>query len=162
MATGKEQAIKITAPNKLSRDEIDKMIKEAEQFAEADRKKKEEVETRNQADQLVYSTERALKDVGDKIDPQEKAKVEGHLLELKNAIKSGTIDEIKQKMETLIQASHKLAEEMYKKAQAEQSNSGGESASSAGGAGEQTAGESASDAGSSGPDDVIDAEFKEE
>ncbi len=162
MATGKEQAIKITAPNKLSREEIDKMIKEAEQFAEADKKKKEEVEIRNQADQLVYSTERALKDVGDKIDAQEKAKVEGHLLELKNAIKSGTIDEIKQKMETLIQASHKLAEEMYKKAQAEQSQPGSEAASSTGDAGQQAAGESASDGSSSGPDDVIDAEFKEE
>ncbi len=155
LGTGKEQAIKITAPNKLSKEEIDKMIKEAEQFAEQDRKKKEEVEIRNQADQLVYTTERALKDVGDKIPADEKAKVEGHLLELKNAIKSGNIDEIKQKMETLIQASHKLAEEMYKKAQSEsQQTQGAESTTSSS--------ESTASSGNESGDDVIDAEFKEE
>ncbi len=161
LATGKEQAIKITAPNKLSREEIDKMIKEAEQFAEQDRKRKEEAEIRNQADQLVYTTERALKDVGDRIDAQEKAKIEGHLLELKNAIKSGNIDEIKQKMETLVQASHKLAEEMYKKAQAQQSSEGQDSAA---GPSSSTAQKDATagDSSSKGPDDVIDAEFKEE
>ncbi len=163
LATGKEQAIKITAPNKLSREEIDRMIKEAEQFAEQDRKRREEVELRNQADQLVYTTERALKEVGDKIDPQEKAKIEGHLLELKNAIKEGSIDQIKQKMETLVQASHKLAEEMYKKAQA--SGEAGASAGAAGSAGgEASSGGSSAQGGSSdkGGDDVIDAEFKEE
>ncbi len=162
LATGKEQAIKITAPNKLSREEIDRMIKEAEQFAEQDRKRKEEAELRNQADQLVYTTERALREVGDKIDAQEKAKIEGHLLELKNAIKEGKIEEIKQKMDTLIQASHKLAEEMYKKAQAEggaaQSGSDNTVNSETGTSGQT--GSSSSNSG--GGDDVIDAEFKEE
>ncbi len=163
VATGKEQSIRITAPNKLSKEDIDKMVKEAEQFAEADKKRKEEVELRNQADQLVYSTEKALKEVGDKIPAEDKTKVEGHLLELKNAIKGGSVDEIKQKMDTLMQASHKLAEEMYKKAQAE-----GPAAEGAG-AGQQTGGaasegESAgeSSAESSSGDDVIDADFKEE
>ncbi len=159
LATGKEQAIKITAPNKLSREEIDKMIKEAEQFAEQDRKRREEAELRNQADQLVYTTERALKEVGDKIDPQEKAKIEGYLLELKNAIKEGKIEDIKQKMDTLIQASHKLAEEMYKKAQAE-GGTAQEGSDASASAGTSASGDSSS--GSGGGDDVIDAEFKEE
>ncbi len=161
LATGKEQAIKITAPNKLSREEIDRMIKEAEQFAEQDRKRREEAEIRNQADQLVYTTERSLKEVGDKIDPQEKAKIEGRILELKNAIKDGKIDEIKQKMDALIQASHKLAEEMYKKAQSGEGS--GQSSSSGTATGESsTGGSTSTSSGSSGGDDVIDAEFKEE
>ncbi len=157
VATGKEQSIRITAPNKLSKEDIDRMVKEADQFAEADRKRKEEVELKNQADQLVYTTEKALKDVGDKISAEEKAKVEGHLLELKNAIKGGSIDEIKQKMDTLMQASHKLAEEMYKKAQAESASSDASAEPQTGATAEET-GSNDSEKG----DDVIDAEFKEE
>ena len=125
--------------------------------------KKEEVETRNQADQLVYATEKGLKDVGDKISAEEKAKIEGHLLELKNAIKSESIDEIKKKMETLAQASHKMAEEMYKKAQAE---SAAEAASDAGASASSSSNaensSSAESPGEGNNDDVIDAEFKEE
>ena len=85
--TGKEQAIKISAPKKLSKEEIERMVKEAEKFAKEDEKRKEEVEQINQADNLVYQTEKALKDYGDKITPEERAKVETSINELKKQLR---------------------------------------------------------------------------
>jgi len=120
LGTGKEQSIRITAPKKLSEEEIDKMVKEAERYAGEDTKRKEEVEVRNQADTLVYTTEKSLKDFGEKVGKDEKDKIEKKLGELKEALKGKDISKIKKVMEELMQASHKLAEEIYKQAQAKQ------------------------------------------
>jgi len=153
LGTGKEQSIRITAPKKLSKEEIEKMVKDAERFAADDAKKKEEVETANQADTLVYATEKSLKDFGDKVSQGERAEIEARINDLKTAIKDKNVDRIKKGTEDLTRASHKLAEEIYKQAgakqqaqpQAEKEQEGAE------GAAEQKKGE-----------DVIDAEFKEE
>lgn len=120
LGTGKEQSISITAPKKLSKEEIEQMIKEAEKYGEEDKKRKEEVEVRNQADTLAYSTEKSLKDFGEKVSKGEKEKIEKRLAELKEALKGKDINKIKAAMEELMKASHKLAEEIYKEAQAKQ------------------------------------------
>ncbi len=116
LGTGREQSIRITAPKKLSKQEIDKMVQEAEKFAAQDAKKKEEVEIVNQADSLIYTTEKSLKDFGDKINQQERADIETGINDLKQAMKDKHIDRIKSKMEALTRASHRLAEEIYKQA----------------------------------------------
>jgi molecular chaperone DnaK len=116
LGTGKEQSIKVTAPKKLSQEEIDRMIKEAEKFAEEDRKRKEQVEVCNQADALIYSTEKSLKEFGDKIQEVDRANIERCITALKDAIKTKDVQQIKQKMEDLTKASHKLAEQIYKAA----------------------------------------------
>lgn len=120
LGTGKEQSIKITAPKKLSKEEIDKMVKDAEKFAADDEKKKEEVEAVNQADNLVYATEKSLKDYGDKISQDDRAGIEASINDLKTAIKDKNIERIKKGMEDLTKASHKLAEAVYKQAGAKQ------------------------------------------
>ncbi|MBI3320737.1 MAG: molecular chaperone DnaK [Candidatus Omnitrophica bacterium] len=117
LGTGKEQSIRITAPEKLSKDEIERMVKQAEQFAEADQQRKELVEARNQADQLVYTTEKSLKEFGEKIGPSDREAIEQKAKELKDAIKSDELSKIRRGTEVLAQASHKLAEEVYKKSQ---------------------------------------------
>jgi molecular chaperone DnaK len=124
LGTGKEQSIKITAPRKLSEEEIQKMVKEAEKFVEADKKKKEEVETKNQADNLLYSTEKSVKEYGDKVSAQDKEAIEKKAAELKEAIAGGDIEKIKKATEELTQASHKLAEAVYKAQAAQQQAAG--------------------------------------
>ena len=116
LGTGKEQSIKITAPTKLAKEEIEKMVKNAEKFAEEDKKKQEEVEVRNQADTLIYTTEKSLKDFGEKISAGDKGKIEEELKSLKEDLKGKDIDKIKKSMEKLTQASHKIAEDIYKQA----------------------------------------------
>jgi len=119
LGTGKEQSVRITAPKKLSEEEIEKMVKEAEQHAEEDKKKKEEVEVKNQADTLVYATEKSLRDYGDKISSQEKENIQKKVDELKKLLKEEKdVSKIKRGMEELGKVSHKLAEEIYKQAQA--------------------------------------------
>ncbi len=162
LGTGKEQTIKITASAKLSKPEIDKMIKQAEEFAEQDKKKKEEIEIKNQADTLAYSVERSLKDFGDKVSQDDKLNIERKLTDLKEALKGADADKIKKSMEELGTASHKLAEEVYKASQAKQGPKGQPGSGDAG-----AAGPGPSDAGSGEEpkkkdgEDVIDAEFKE-
>jgi molecular chaperone DnaK len=164
LGTGKEQTIKITASTKLSKDEIDKMVKQAEQFADEDKRKKEEVEIKNQADTLAYSVERSLKDFGDKVSQDDRLNIERKLSDLKEALKGADVEKIKKSMEDLTAAAHKLAEEVYKAAQAKQGAKGQPGAGDAGPAGQNQGGP---DAGSNeepkktGGDDVIDAEFKE-
>ena len=160
-ATGKEQSIQITSPKKLSEDEIKKFVQEAEKFAEEDKKRKEEVELLNQANTLLYSTEKALKDYGEKVPQCERETIMKELESLKQAIKDKAADRIKSGMETLQKASHKLAEEIYK-ASAEKPGAGPQS-----GAGPQTEtmnpGEHEKKEGpSGGKDDIIDADFKAE
>ncbi len=158
LGTGKEQSIRITAPHKLSKDEIDKMVKEAEKFAGEDEKKKEEVEIRNQADTLVYSTEKSLKEYGSKVSDAEKKNIETKVTELKEALKGKDLDKIKSSMEELTKASHKLAEEIYKAAaQKGQAGAGPKKE------GPQENTDAGQDAGGGKKDeDIIDAEYREE
>jgi molecular chaperone DnaK len=150
-ATGKEQSIQITASSGLSKEEIDKLVKDAELHAEDDKKKRSLVEARNTADALIYSTEKSLKDLGDKVDSATKSKVEDATSRLKKAMEGDDEAEIKKLSDELTQSSHKLAEAMYQQASASQT-------------GEQQAGaESAQQAGasSSTDEDVVDADFEE-
>lgn len=123
LGTGKEQSIKITAPKKLSKEEIDKMVRDAEKFASEDSKRREEIETINQADNLVYATEKSLRDYGDKISQSDRANIESRINDLKTAIKDKNVDRIKKGMDELTKASHKLAEEIYKQTSAKQRTS---------------------------------------
>jgi len=116
LGTGKEQKIKIEVSSGLSDEDIKRMVKDAEVHAGDDKKKREEVETRNQADTLIYTTEKTLKENGDKVSSEEKDKVEKAVAALKEAVKSESVEEIKKKMEELNAASHKIAEAMYKEA----------------------------------------------
>ncbi len=114
MGTGKEQHIQITSSSGLSKEEIDRMIKDAEAHADEDKKQREAVDVKNEADSLIYATEKTLKDLGDKVDGAEKQKVEDAVAELKKAVEGGNTEEIKSKTEALKQASYKIAEEVYK------------------------------------------------
>jgi molecular chaperone DnaK len=155
LGTGKEQSIRITAPKKLSKEEIDKMVRDAEKFAAEDTRKKEEVETINQADNLVYATEKSLKDFGDKVSQSDRANIEAAINDLKTAIKDKNIDRIKKGMEDLTKASHKLAEEVYKQAAAKQQQ--------AGPGGKKEEGQTQEPKEEKKKDeDIIDAEYKEE
>ncbi|MBW2466581.1 MAG: molecular chaperone DnaK [Deltaproteobacteria bacterium] len=153
MGTGKEQSIKITASSGLSEDEINKMQQDAELHADEDKKRKELVETKNQADSLVYATEKSLKDLGDKVDAETKSKVEEEIESLKKILEKGdNVDELKKGIESLTQASHKLAEIMYSQATQEQT---GQQAGGGPEAGGGPAGEGRTD------EDVVDADFEE-
>ncbi|MCX5711320.1 MAG: molecular chaperone DnaK [Candidatus Omnitrophica bacterium] len=155
LGTGKEQKIQISAPKKLSKEEIEKMVRDAEKFAADDSKKKEEVEIVNQADNLVYATEKSLKDYGDKVPQSDRAAIETAANDLKTAIKDKNVDRIKKGMDALTKASHKLAEEVYKQAQAKQGP----------GAGPQAQGPQDNGPQQEEPkkgEDIIDADFKEE
>ena len=160
LGTGKEQSMRITAPKKLSKEEIEKMVKDAEKFAEEDKKKKEEVEVKNQADTLVYSVEKSLKDFGDKVTQDEKLKIEQKLNDLKEAIKGSDAEKIKKEMEELSKVAHKLAEEVYKSAQAkaQQGQKGPQPGAEQPGA--EASGQP-EEPKKKGDEDVIDAEFKE-
>jgi molecular chaperone DnaK len=153
LGTGKEQSIRITAPKKLSKEEIEKMVRDAEQFAAEDTKRKEEVEAINQADNLIYVTEKSLKDYGDKVSQNERANIEAAINDLKTAIKDKNIDRVKKGMEDLTKASHRLAEEIYKQAGAKQQGQGTETA-------EQKTAEEPKE--KKKDEDIIDAEYKEE
>jgi molecular chaperone DnaK len=153
MATQKEQKITITASSGLSKDEVDKMMKEAESHAEEDRKRKEEIETRNQADSAAYAAERMLKDAGDKLSATEKQPIESAIETLKKAIDRNDVAEMKRAMEALTAAQHKAAEVLYKSA----STPGAGPAGGAAGAASGTANQGGAASG-----DVIDAEVVEE
>ena len=114
--TGKENKITISGSSGLSDDEIEKMVQEAEANKEADSKAKELIETKNQADALVHSTEKLLEESGDKIEEGEKATIQSALDDLKEALKDESIekDKLEEKIKTLTEASHKAAEQMYK------------------------------------------------
>ena len=125
LATGKEQKIRIESSSGLSEQEIDAMVRDAEAHADEDKQKREEVDVRNQADQLVYSTEKSLEDIGEKIDDGEKEKIKGELEKLKSALQGTDIAPVQAAMESLTEASHKMAEALYQQAAAEQAQQGG-------------------------------------
>jgi molecular chaperone DnaK len=155
LGTGKEQRITITASTQLSKEEIEKLVRAAEQAAEEDKKRREEVELKNAADTMVYTTEKALKDAGDKIPAETKSKIESELERLKKAIADNDIESIKKFMEDVKEASYKMSEELYKAAQASSSSE------AAGGPGpDSAAGSGGSEPHGRDDDDVIDADFK--
>ncbi len=151
-ATNKEQAIRIQASGGLSDADIEKMVKDAEANAEADKKKKELVEAKNQGESLVHSTEKTLKEHGDKISAAEKSQIENEIKALKTALEAEDLSVIKEKTESLMQASMKLGEAMYK-AQAEAAQAG---AAQGADTGAQAGAEQAA-----GDDKVVDADFEE-
>ena len=151
METGKEQRITITSSTKLSDEEVEAKVREAEKFAEEDRKKKEEVEIRNQAETLVYETEKNVAELGDKLSEDEKAQINQAKDDLKAALENGSVEEIKGKTETLTQHFHTISAKMYEQAQAAQ------------GAGDQNVGggQEKDDNGQKKPDDnVVDADYE--
>ena len=124
LGTGKEQHITITSSTNMSKEDIDKAVKEAEMYAAEDAKRKEEVDTRNQADQMVYQTEKILSESGDKLDPADKSEVESKLAALKSALSGTDTASIKSATEALTQAFYKVSEKMYQAAGAQQGNPG--------------------------------------
>ncbi|MDM7934258.1 MAG: Hsp70 family protein, partial [Methanothrix sp.] len=135
LATKKQQAMTITAPHKLSKDEIDQKIRDAEKFAQEDEKRKEEIEARNQADHLAYTSEKMLKESGDVATPEQKGKIEKAISELKEALAGTDIQKIKDKTEALQNAICELSAAMYQKAaqQQQQQQQSQESGGSSGG-----------------------------
>ncbi len=147
LGTGKEQKIRIESSSGLSKEEVEKMTKDAQAHADEDKKKKELVEARNHLDTLIYSTEKSLSDLGDKVATDEKKKVEEAIGKAKEALKGNDVDTIKSAEKELTTASHKIAEEMYKQASAKSQGSHGD-------------GKAGGNAGSK--EDVVDAEYKVE
>ena len=145
LGTNKEQSITITASTNLSDDEIDKMVKEAEANKEADEKRKEEADTRNDAEQMVFATEKAIKDLGDKVEDSEKEKAEEQIKDLKEALEGDDIDDIKEKTEKLNETAMALATKVYEQAAKER----------------ESATASDDDDSSDKNDAVMDAEFEE-
>jgi len=152
LGTGKEQQITITSSTNLNKDEVERMVKDAELQAAADKAKREEAEVRNNASSLIYSTEKSLKEVGEKLDVTARGEVETALADLKRVSENGTVAEIKPAIEKLQQASYKMAELLYKTA-----SPNGEAGASEG----AEAGTNGQSNGATAPEDVIDAEFKE-
>ena len=146
LGTNKEQSITITSSTNLSDEEIDKMVKEAEANKEADQKRKEEADAKNEAEQLIFQTEKSIKDLGDKIDAKDKEKAEGQIKDLKEALEKDNIEDIKSKKDALQETAMAFATKVYEEAakQAQESQ-----------ASENTNNEEKKD------DDVIDAEFEE-
>jgi molecular chaperone DnaK len=145
LGTGKEQKIRIEASSGLNDSEIDRMVKEAEAHAEEDRRERERIDARNEADSLIYTTEKALKEVGDKIGAGEKAAVENAIKDLKSVMEGKDTELIKQKTEALKQASYKLSEELYRNASAQSGGAAGGSASGAAGAANESASSESND-----------------
>ena len=148
LGTGREQSIRITASSGLTEEEINKLVKEAELHAEEDKKKKELVEARNQADTLIYTTEKTLSDLGDKVDQTTRANIEDHIKKLREAMEGTDIQAVKARSDELMRASHKVAETMYAQAGAAGAGAG------AGHAGAQEQAQKPEE-------DVVEAEFEE-
>jgi molecular chaperone DnaK len=148
MGTGKEQSIKITASSGLSEEEIDSLIKDAEMHADEDKKKRELIDARNMADSMIYTTEKTIKEAGDKVDEATKGNIDQAIENLKKAMEADDTEEIKRLTDELTQASHKLAEAMYAQASQQQAQTEG-----------ATGAESA--AGAEKDEDVVDADFEE-
>lgn len=142
LGTGKEQKITITASTNLSDEEIEKKVKEAEKFAEEDKRKQEEIEVRNNGDSLVYQTEKTLNELGDSVSDSEKAKVEEKLKELKKSLEGDDIDDIKKKTEELTNEFYAISQKLYEQAAQQQQQQG-------------TSGSTGNDG-----DDVVDADYE--
>ena len=165
LGTGKSQNITITSSTKLSEDEINAKVKEAEQFAEEDKKRKEEVEVKNQAETLIYETEKNLKELGEALSEEETKDITAVKDELQSALNAGNIDEIKAKTEALTEKFHTISAKMYQQAQAAQGAGAGPGMGGMGpdmsGMGDMGAAGAAGAAGGAAADDnVVDADFE--
>jgi len=162
LGTGKEQKIRIESSSGLNEDEINRMVKEAEQHAEEDKQARESAEARNEADTLIYSTEKSLNDYGDKITDQDKEQINNAISELRSAIESDDLEQIKAKTEALKQASHKLAEEVYKNSGQDQQGQGGDEQSPGDGSSGASAGggEESEGGDQSGSENVEDVDYE--
>ena len=150
--TGKEQKITIASSNKLSKEEIDNMVKQAEQFADADKKKREEIEILNQAETATYTVKKSLDELGDKVSNEERAKVEAAITDLDNARNSKDIEQVKQKMDALYKAMEPISQKLYQQEQAQQQ---------AGGPGAGPGAQQQSQESQGGKDgDFVDADYK--
>ena len=147
LGTNKEQSITITASTNLSDDEIDRMVKEAEANKEADEKRKEEADLRNEAEQMIFATEKAIKDLGDKVDTSDKEKAEKQIKDLKEALEGSNLDDIKAKKDALNETTMSLATKVYEQAAKEN--------------GANTNPTDSTESSDSSKDDVIDAEYEE-
>ncbi len=152
LATGKEQKIRIESSSGLSKDEVENLVKEAEDHAEEDKKKHELIQARNNLDNLIYQTDKNLKEHGDKISDDEKKRVEEVVKNAKEALKSDNIDEMNKAVESITQASHTLAQKMYEEAAKSKGSQG-----SPGGQGQQQSGDKTQ---SDKKDDVVDADYE--
>ena len=150
MGTGKEQKVTITAPNKLSKDEIDKKVHEAEEHAEEDKQRQEEIEVRNNADSMIYTSEKTLDELGDKVEADQKTKIEGLVKELRELATGDDLAAIKAKTEELTKAVQEVGAKIYQEAQQAQAQQ-----EQAQGAGQQDAGQTKDDG-----DDTIDADYE--
>ncbi|MCB0967318.1 MAG: Hsp70 family protein, partial [Ilumatobacter sp.] len=150
-ATNKEQSMTITGQSTLDKDAIDQMVKDAEAHAEEDKKRREEAEIRNNADSLVYQTEKVLREQGDSVSADEKAAVEGPLGELKTALEGNDNEAIKSATEALMTASQAFSQKLYEAASRD-ANAAGSSAS----------GQDAGAGAAGGDDDIVDAEIVDE
>ena len=149
--TGKEQKITIASSNKLTKEEIDQMVKQAEQFADADKKKREEIELKNQAETAIHTVRKSLEELGDKVSNEERTKVEAAVSDLENAVKGGNSDDIKKKLDDMYKAMEPISQKIYQEAAAQQQSAG---------AGPQP-GEQKSQESSAGKDgDFVDADYK--
>ena len=158
LGTGKEQHITITSSTNMSKEDVEKAVKEAEQFAAEDAKRKEEVDTRNQADQMVYQSEKAMEEMKDKLDASEVSELEAEINKVKEALKGTDTQAIKTATESLTQAFYKVSEKMYQQANPQGGQQPGPDMGGAGFGGQQ-AGGAAGGSGNKGPDDVVDADY---
>ncbi len=158
LATGKEQRIRIESSSGLSEEEINRMVNEAESHADEDKERKREVEVRNNADTLLYTTEKTLKEHGDKVDDDTKKSIEAAMADLKKAVEGSDVGAIEAATEKLTEASHKLAEIMYQAASEAQAQGGPENAGDAAATGPEYV-NPGDDAGKAGDSDTVDADF---
>ena len=152
LGTGKEQAIKIESSGGLSEEDVEKMINDAEQFADEDKAKRESVEVKNQAETLIYSTEKSISDLGDKLPEEDKTKIEACNEQLKKSMETDDMEAIKSDLEALTQASHKMAELLYSQQAEQQGDGSGEGSEDAPGNDEKSGKDD---------DDIVDADFEE-
>lgn len=155
-ATGKERKIRIESSSGLTKEEVERLVKEAEAHAEEDRRRREVIEARNELDSLIYTTEKTLREYGDKISEEDKKAIQEALEKAKGKLTSEDIQEIRNAKEELLRASHKIAEEMYRR------TSSAQSGTSTGGSSAPTEGKEGRDKDEKDKGDVIDAEYKEE
>ena len=153
LGTGKEQAIKIESSGGLSEEEVEKMVNDAEQYADEDKAKRESVEVKNQAETLIYSTEKSVSELGDKLPEEDKTKIEACAEQLKKSVESDDIEAIKSDIEALSQASHKMAEMLYSQQQETQESQDPEAGNKKQSDGEEKSGKE--------DEDIVDADFEE-
>ena len=155
LGTNKEQHITISSPNKLSDAEVEKFVKDAEKFADEDKKHKEVIEAKNQGDSVLYQTEKALKEYGDKVSQEDRLAIDRALNDLRDALKTEDAAKMKAATDAALQASQKLGEAMYK---SQQANAGAQAQQTAGAQAGANAGAQAGAANNGGKDDVVEAE----